>query len=646
MRSVWRRILVLALALSMALTLAPAALADEEKPERGTLRYTEHIAPQYEDAGYFGDGELAAVKKGGKWGYIDTDGKTVIPFQYDKAFLFNEGYAIVAKNGRTGEDPYSGEISTLYELGFIDSKNNFTPFQYTGWRYDQASGEDVAVTDNMTVSQDWLEWHDTDELFFHNGIVILSFSFGDENAYTTRGTAIDMGAYYPTGDPMNEGLLPVWSYNEKGGGVVDASGHLVKFFSMDNAEYFGPKITDDWGLARQSYRYISKIMPFNQGLAPAWQITEDMQQQETTERIGFLDRSFQWVIQPQFENYFYSGVGERYQLFGDTGLAMMQKDGKYGAIDKSGKTVIPFQYEELWPVSEGLIVFRQGGKYGYLNADGTAAIPARYENASGFNNGLAVVYDGSKAFLIDKKGQSVPGADQLNPSSYFKENEDGTKVVHTPGQYVVIEKNGKYGFGKIDYTPALPGAEEMHTWGYEEVVAAIEADLISVDLQNLYLNNIQRGDFCRVVVQAISEVLDRDIADLVQEKTGKSLDAWRQESAFNDTSDTSIIAANALGIVNGTGANTFSPYAELTREQAAVMMMNAARLLGKDSVEGTVTEFADSSRISVWAKDAVKYVNQLNIMNGTGNDSFSPKGMYTREQSYIAIYRLFKNLAG
>lgn len=32
---------------------------------------------------------LAAVKSGDKWGYIDLEGQTVIPFQYDSATPFN-----------------------------------------------------------------------------------------------------------------------------------------------------------------------------------------------------------------------------------------------------------------------------------------------------------------------------------------------------------------------------------------------------------------------------------------------------------------------------------------------------------------------------------------------------------------------------
>jgi hypothetical protein len=58
------------------------------------------IEPKYERAGWFSDG-LALVAKGcdadcydqydGKWGYIDTKGREVIPFQYDEAFRFING---------------------------------------------------------------------------------------------------------------------------------------------------------------------------------------------------------------------------------------------------------------------------------------------------------------------------------------------------------------------------------------------------------------------------------------------------------------------------------------------------------------------------------------------------------------------------
>ena len=50
--------------------------------------------------------------------------------------------------------------------------------------------------------------------------------------------------------------------------------------------------------------------------------------------------------------------------------------------------------------------------------------------------------------------------------------------------------------------------------------------------------------------------------------------------------------------------------------------------------------FADSASVGVWFKDAVNYVYHINVMNGSGS-GFVPAGTYTREQSYITIYRLF-----
>ena len=46
--------------------------------------------------------DLAAVRCGGKYGYIDRAGKTIIPLIYDEAYSFSaEGLATVVKNGRT-----------------------------------------------------------------------------------------------------------------------------------------------------------------------------------------------------------------------------------------------------------------------------------------------------------------------------------------------------------------------------------------------------------------------------------------------------------------------------------------------------------------------------------------------------------------
>lgn len=256
--------------------------------------------------------------------------------------------------------------------------------------------------------------------------------------------------------------------------------------------------------------------------------------------------------------------------------------------------------------------------------------------------GMAVAYDGTKAFLIDRTGKAIEGADKLDPSIYFAEQPDGSQVVYQPGEYVVIQENGKYGYGHIEYLPPLPAENEMSSWAYAEVTAAIEEDLVPTYLQNLYLNNINRDEFCDLTIQALEEVLDKDIEDIVKEQTGKDLYTWIGEYPFKDTTNSNAIAAYALGIVSGRGNGVFDPYATITRQEAAAFLMRSAKVLGMDTSKVESASFADSEKVGVWFTDAVNFVYQINVMSGTGSNNFSPLGTYTREQSYIAIYRLFQ----
>lgn len=624
------RMSALVLSLCMALTLAPAALAAEEAPQRGVLTYRQAIQPQYEDASRFSEG-LAAVKQNGKWGYIDTDGKTVIPFDYDYAFSFNEGVAVVGKLGPHTYTSWEGaQTEEMCFLGFVDHSGAYTPFQTMDYMLD---------TPALTAFCTYPSFLESDQdYFFHNGLVRLPSDMGD-GFYTATGQPFS-SELIPTG-PMNEGLAPGFPEAIMGAGYMNAQGKTVLFWGDESWENFGPEIETEWGTT-QSYRYISRTGSFNQGLAPVWQCTYDASADMETYHLGFINTSGTWVIQPQYTNFFYTGKDSIYEIFGETGLAPVQKDGKYGAIDKTGSAVIPFLYDELWPSNEGLMPFLQNGKCGYLNArDGSVVLPAQFEKVSGFNHGLAVAYDGTKAFLIDRKGQAVPGADKLSPDSYFYESADGAKTVYSPGEYTVVAENGKYGFGHIEYLPTLPEKADMSGWAYAEVSAAIQEELVPTSLQSLYLNNITRAEFCSLVTQAIAQVKGQDIQDVVKAQTGKDLYTWIGEYPMSDTSDSDVIAAYALGIVSGRGNGMFDPYVTITRQEAAAFLMRSAKVLGMDTSKVEAAPFTDSDAVGVWFTDAVNFVYQINVMGGSG-DGFSPLGTYTREQSYVTIYRLFQ----
>lgn len=96
------------------------------------------IKPKFQQAGPFMEG-LAPVMLGGKWGYIDKEGRCVIPYRFELAGIFSEGLARVSLNGRFGYIDRSGkqivpyrfadagdfidglaEVATIDKKGFID----------------------------------------------------------------------------------------------------------------------------------------------------------------------------------------------------------------------------------------------------------------------------------------------------------------------------------------------------------------------------------------------------------------------------------------------------------------------------------------------------------------------------------------------
>ena len=72
----------------------------------------------------------------------------------------------------------------------------------------------------------------------------------------------------------------------------------------------------------------------------------------------------------------------------------------------------------------------------------------------------------------------------------------------------------------------------------------------------------------------------------------------------------------------------------------------AATILSKLSdkigkrLNNDTVNFTDGSKIAAWAKKSVNMIAATGIMNGTGNGNFSPLDNYTREQSIVTILRL------
>ena len=108
-----------------------------------------------------------------------------------------------------------------------------------------------------------------------------------------------------------------------------------------------------------------------------------------------------------------------------------------------------------------------------------------------------------------------------------------------------------------------------------------------------------------------------------------------------------VTVAYDIGLTNGVAATQFAPAASATREQAATMLVRAAGILDIRANRGH-TPFNDADCISTWAKAAVAEVSAMQtkdgtvVMQGVGSNRFAPSDPYTREQSIMTAYRLYR----
>ena len=106
-----------------------------------------------------------------------------------------------------------------------------------------------------------------------------------------------------------------------------------------------------------------------------------------------------------------------------------------------------------------------------------------------------------------------------------------------------------------------------------------------------------------------------------------------------------IAKAADRGIINGMDNNSFGVGQNVTREQIAAMLSRAVKATNKNIIpKKSRVGFADFAYISDYAYDAVITLANAEVINGTGNDKFSPKKSATRAEAVVMLHRLLTNI--
>src|SRR5712692_3711026 len=133
-----------------------------------------------------------------------------------------------------------------------------------------------------------------------------------------------------------------------------------------------------------------------------------------------MDRTGKLIIEAKFEDAegFSEGLapvkvkGELVWCPPEEGGNRSGSTMRYGYIDRTGKLVIPVQFESAEPFSEGLAAIRNCGQASFINKTGKTVISG-FTDASSFSAGLARVQTLRNGNLltsyVDKTGKVVWG---------------------------------------------------------------------------------------------------------------------------------------------------------------------------------------------------------------------------------------------
>jgi len=331
--------------------------------------------------------ELFSIEKDGKFGFIDRTGKVVIAPQFDSVSGFSEGLALAVRDRRKFFIDTSGH--TVFEAKF-DIVNNFS--------------EGLAAVNigekripNIGLISDPGKWGYIDK----TGQLVIPMKFTHAENFSEGLAAINDG---------------------DSGAIIDHNGKIIFKVPLDvtlgfhegiagvlyrgSLSYFdrtGKQISPPLGYGPKNYS-------FSEGLVPV----------EIKGKTGFMDRNGKLAIVPQFEDAedFSEGLAPVKVRSDETTWCTREESGsrkgftmKWGYIDKTGKLVIPAQYESAAPFSEGLAAINNCDEAFFIDKTGKKIVLGNFRYASSFVGGLSrvevVTTDALSWGYIDKTGKIV-----------------------------------------------------------------------------------------------------------------------------------------------------------------------------------------------------------------------------------------------
>ena len=369
-------------------TYKTKALNSENKEIFTEYDYVEAISNKDENNNLWYENDVVRVKKSGLYGLIDLSGKELLQCEYDKIEAL-EGVQNTFKITKDGK------------VGIADNKGNvlITPSyaEITSLDKDKSQGFIVKNSDGKygivdTANKQVLETkYDTVEKIYRNDYYVVTEN-GKQEVVKKDGNIVLSGNY----DKI-EAILQnpengiIYKQKEKYG-IMNLSGAVVikpeyeKLKEGASGSVIAKKdskygIIDLQGNQKVEFKY--QNLSYNEK-ADLYIAEDDQYENEILDsnyqvkQTGYLielntDKGYMELNQNNSYKYYNFKFEEQNveNIFTSNTLFASKKDGKYGFVDKNGKTVVDYIYDDVTSQnSYGYAGIKKDGKWGAIDKDG------------------------------------------------------------------------------------------------------------------------------------------------------------------------------------------------------------------------------------------------------------------------------------
>lgn len=221
------------------------------------------------------------------------------------------------------------------------------------------------------------------------------------------------------------------------------------------------------------------------------------------EHYGVINRLGKWIVDPVYqdvgefsEGFFYAENEEGFYGYLDengnvaidfvlenatdfkNGLAIVQKDGKYGIINARAEQVSEFRYDWIEPfrTDRNPSRFKIGNSFGLIDQVGTVLVDSVYSHIGDFSEELALAASNNVYGFIDIKGDTIIDFKYTFSSAALKVSafQNGHVRVFQKDKMGVIDTAGTRIFPAIfenigEFTGNLIPVTKKDKWGYSDL---------------------------------------------------------------------------------------------------------------------------------------------------------------------------------